>query len=594
MENVVPKYVTDLWDEIGYTDEEKEVEIKKMQKDIEQVKSDFIAETIQKCQEHTKAIEEIKEKHLHYLKALKAPQKEINELRASGKEGKIMDRYNEVYDNYQQYLKIVRKRIQQFQEVQMQIELYFHSLGIPPEEQEEYAVIGEDDLSNARLDRFIKKRRDLTDMIDHCTLRFIEIKKQITTMASNLRDETPQEILNYMKKPIFTPDVFNCLEDYLEYLKSLQDERTRLISSKAVEITHLWDLLEISDRDRYTFLTAHSALTQKNIDACDEEIERLTYIRNKQIMHLIRKLKYQVYQACDELSYNEEQKKEIIDKCTKDLQKDEDFEDNDEEQHQSENENDGNSTVKEETTEIIENDEERIKAEERRERRIKIFTNLDLELLHLRKIQIDAQEIIDLIKQRKEIVDEYKELNDPGRKERKLAQKQPKIEPPPPPTTKGRKKRKSKKPVEVVEEVIEIPKPDENDPVRKMTVEKVTRKYKCILPRIEKKLKLLLIDFKTRNNEDFIWNSRPMIQKLDHVILSNTELKLAKKTRRKKSVGKAQKAKDQKPEEKEELKPRAKRMSVAPQAPAPQSPKPKSVRRKRKSAKPQHVSFNPE
>jgi len=53
------------------------------------------------------------------------------------------------------------------------------------------------------------------------------------------------------------------------------------------------------------------------------------------------------------------------------------------------------------------------------------------------------------------------------------------------------------------------------------------RRIKSLLPRLEKKLKILLIEYSEENNQPYIWNDVPYISHLDHVFLSDIELKKA-------------------------------------------------------------------
>ena len=52
-------------------------------------------------------------------------------------------------------------------------------------------------------------------------------------------------------------------------------------------------------------------------------------------------------------------------------------------------------------------------------------------------------------------------------------------------------------------------------------VEKSKRRYKTVLPKIEKKLYLLLIQFYKEYNTHFIWNNKPYIDEIEITISSN-------------------------------------------------------------------------
>ncbi|OHT03194.1 hypothetical protein TRFO_29502 [Tritrichomonas foetus] len=66
--------------------------------------------------------------------------------------------------------------------------------------------------------------------------------------------------------------------------------------------------------------------------------------------------------------------------------------------------------------------------------------------------------------------------------------------------------------------------------------EQSRRRIKSLLPRLEKKLLLLLIEYKEENGQDLIWKGENYIQNLQHIILSDVEINRAKKGQRKKSM----------------------------------------------------------
>ena len=67
--------------------------------------------------------------------------------------------------------------------------------------------------------------------------------------------------------------------------------------------------------------------------------------------------------------------------------------------------------------------------------------------------------------------------------------------------------------------------------------EQALRRIKSLLPRLEKKLLLLLIEYKDEHNGvDFIWKNEPYIKNLSHILLSDVEIKRAKQ-KKKSSLG---------------------------------------------------------
>lgn len=67
--------------------------------------------------------------------------------------------------------------------------------------------------------------------------------------------------------------------------------------------------------------------------------------------------------------------------------------------------------------------------------------------------------------------------------------------------------------------------------------EQTRRRIRSILPRLEKNLLLMLIEFKEDNGDEFLWKGEPYVQNLSHIRLSDVEISRAKKKNsRKKSI----------------------------------------------------------
>jgi hypothetical protein len=64
-------------------------------------------------------------------------------------------------------------------------------------------------------------------------------------------------------------------------------------------------------------------------------------------------------------------------------------------------------------------------------------------------------------------------------------------------------------------------------------------RMRVLLPRLEKKLYLMLVGFREVNGRDLEWNAEPCINGLAHIILSDVELKAIRaKARRRSTQGK--------------------------------------------------------
>lgn len=128
--------------------------------------------------------------------------------------------------------------------------------------------------------------------------------------------------------------------------------------------------------------------------------------------------------------------------------------------------------------EHLENSESENHNETESERNVREFTFLEAEILRLKKIAVDCHSLLESINQREDIIRDYNEVLEAAADPQRLM-------------SRGR-----------------------GYAQQLMKEEKARRRYKTTLPRLEKKLYLLLIDYKSKNGIDFEWDGKPYIEKL--------------------------------------------------------------------------------
>ncbi|KAH0795107.1 hypothetical protein GPJ56_000950 [Histomonas meleagridis] len=127
--------------------------------------------------------------------------------------------------------------------------------------------------------------------------------------------------------------------------------------------------------------------------------------------------------------------------------------------------------------------------------KVEEFNFLESEIIRLKKLSVEWHPILESINQRESILSEYYAMeaatNDPSRlmsRERGCAQ-------------------------QLIRE------------------EKARRRYKVVLPRLEKKIYQLLVDYKQKHGTDFEWDGKPYIEQLSHVQMDEIKPKKISSTR---------------------------------------------------------------
>ncbi|EAY09724.1 hypothetical protein TVAG_413720 [Trichomonas vaginalis G3] len=119
-----------------------------------------------------------------------------------------------------------------------------------------------------------------------------------------------------------------------------------------------------------------------------------------------------------------------------------------------------------------------------------VFNDYQEEILKLKSILADASSFFDLIEQREALVFEQNSI-------------------------------------EHARNVRAKSKNNFTEPSIKVKEENDLRRCRNLLPRIERKLKLALLEFRGRHESDFMWDGQPYIGYLDHIILSDMEINRA-------------------------------------------------------------------
>ena len=157
MELDVDAEIRKIWDEIGLTEEERSSEVIPLKEKIDKVKRDFIDETVQKCQTLAIEIEDIKAQHKHMLQISGAALQEIKNVEKNGLHGTLKERFDQVTDAFDEYMPHFTERVDIFKKKIKILDEMFDDLEIPETDREDYTAVGNEDLTDQRIQRFQTK-----------------------------------------------------------------------------------------------------------------------------------------------------------------------------------------------------------------------------------------------------------------------------------------------------------------------------------------------------------------------------------------------------------------------------------------------------
>ncbi|OHT11117.1 hypothetical protein TRFO_04077 [Tritrichomonas foetus] len=451
--DVDPTNLESLWLELGLLPSEIEKEKNKLNRLISEVRYNAKKAATNEKLKLIDDINKIKERHISLIRAIGGSEEECELVEDSGYEGTLRQRLAEVQAHFQMFEPRCQEVISQFEKLKEKTDELFDKIGYSIDDRGEFAEIGENDLSEERKKRFIEKAKELEDEIQVRGIDFAKMKEKVEGIANKIGVKLSPRIASLFELNDISTTSFEAVQEYLEDLSLIRNSRIAQISELALEISHEWELLGISDAERKAFIESHAQLTEKCVQECSDEVVRLRNLRNEKLPELIERAKSEILTICQTLHFPQNETDKIlsdvkIDECNN----------------------------------------------------MATFNAYEAVVIDLRRLLVISQPIIDLIRQKDEIVKEYEEISSKEEqgKENQINKDEKSIDP---------------------------------------KTDKVKRRYKFVLPRLEKKILLATIEFKQTNGTDFMWNGSKLSDSYEHIILSNTELSQLRTETRRKSIG---------------------------------------------------------
>lgn len=433
--SVSPTDLESLWAELGLRPSEVEQEKNKLNRLINEVKYKAEKEASVEKLAIVNEIRQIKDRHIRFLTALGGSDTECDLVEHSGYEGTLRQRLNEVKSNFEIFEPKCKELIHEFEQLKEKTDELFDKIGYSIEDRGEFAQIGDNDLSRERQARFRDKIAELEEEVQQREKEFEKLKEKVTSIATKLGSNISPRVKTLFDTNDISTNSFEVINEYLEDLSIIRNSRVAQASELALAISYEWELLDIPENERESFIDSHSQLTERCIQGFSDELIRLRNVRNQKLPELIERVKKDILEVCHTLHYTKSEIDSVFAK------------------------------IKE-----VPNDN------------LATFSAYESELIDLKRILIISQPIIDLIHQRENMIKDYEELE---------------------------KKEKTKD--------------GRNDKIDQKK-ERIKRRYKYVLPRVEKRILLTALEFKQINGIDIFWDGVKVEDMCQNVTLTPAEL----------------------------------------------------------------------
>lgn len=312
MELDVDAEIRKIWDEIGLTEEERSSEVIPLKEKIDKVKRDFIDETVQKCQTLAIEIEDIKAQHKHMLQISGAALQEIENVEKNGLHGTLKERFDQVTDAFDEYMPHFTERVDIFKKKIKILDEMFDDLEIPETDREDYTAVGNEDLTDQRIQRFQTKIDSLQVQINANNKYAEDLSQKIVELSNILGLEVDERVEMIMSSHPVRPSQLLMLKEEVEDLEDKANENRERIADLAVTIKNLWNILKVDEAEQEEFLNSHDGISFDVIRSCVDLINDLNARRNKQIPTLIKEVKQDIKKLCATMRYTHEQQDEVF------------------------------------------------------------------------------------------------------------------------------------------------------------------------------------------------------------------------------------------------------------------------------------------
>lgn len=344
----------EIWEDIGLTQEERRQEIRNLESavhklcdevlQLEDEKEQTLRQTITQTALKSKEICEelgVSDKQ-EFLISISAEMAETIAARSTADSVSLIDQLRYHRDEFDTLDRLKNERISLFSTALMDLHSLYDHLGdqVP----RGYEDIGTD-LSQSRLEKIQEKIllvqgeletrkakafeivREIVDLlgilgIDPGSSDTVDSKVAAFAWAAKLMDEnadvdTFERLhLNSEATHIITElcnsQNMHLLRQRLKQLALEKERRQEKLKHFAVQITELWDLLDVCTEARQAFFGEHYGLGNRTLSACEDELGRLLERKKLMIKHLITKARAELEELWDSCHVGVEHRRRFL------------------------------------------------------------------------------------------------------------------------------------------------------------------------------------------------------------------------------------------------------------------------------------------
>jgi hypothetical protein len=432
--------IEELWTAMGFDQSERDSEQKKLADAILGAIADYQNGLEQTTQELKSQFNSVTSEYTTMMKAFGVPPETAAQTIESFDSLDLRSRVTKATSDFDAFKASHKAEIEQLATVQADVSALFDKLEIPESDRGEFASVGCDDYTSARIRRFVETAKLLTEQV---TARAAELQKRfasIEKISAELDVSVPEFVTAAHESDDISTETAQKIVEVEANLIATKRLREAAIEQRKVELSKLWNVLQTPAAEREHFTAAWASLGESALDAYSGEIAKLRAVRQEHLPRIIESRHAEIAKLQAQL-------------------------------HGEPAPIDVSSLDPNEAYDVLEQTVEALTAE-------------------LAKVS----QIIDSINQREELLREAASLSEAMRRTDEVrAQKR------------------------------------EVDQKQVNRDERARRRIRSLLLRLEKKLLIMLIEYQASHTDrPFLWDAKPYAANLEHIRLSDVEMRQAR------------------------------------------------------------------
>ncbi|KAI9288633.1 microtubule associated protein-domain-containing protein [Umbelopsis sp. AD052] len=126
-----------------------------------------------------------------------------------------------------------------------------------------------------------------------------------------LNNDDDEDTENMLLIPLVSPAKLEEIAQKLESLTEFRSEREFRVDELLHQIMKIWDLLSIDEATREVFKDENYGLREENVKKLENELQRLTVIKQERMEEFIRRARQELEMLWDQLYYSDEQRQKF-------------------------------------------------------------------------------------------------------------------------------------------------------------------------------------------------------------------------------------------------------------------------------------------